>query len=189
MQEGIVRPTKFAVAFTLFCNFSKGIPAIFETDLCGRWTFGMVFEDNIWARVTLVAEAVVGLIFMCLIFMALFLAAFAYAINKCCCGGGECCCTRSKCLVFTGFRIVLLLAVLALTVSRISRFNFDISFDWNYPQWFLVSAISWADHTVSAMADIYFGCFAKKEMIHLFWTTQHHRTKISRLRPNNYLHN
>jgi hypothetical protein len=88
--------------------------------------------------------------------MALYFIGLTYGCNLCFHGGEDCHCTKSKCLVFFVLRSVLVVVVvLSSLVPRIVGFSFDIDFDWTYPQWSILSLVSWIDLDLSTLMDIY----------------------------------
>ena len=120
--DGIVRPVKFGIAFTFLCNFAKGVPSLFESNLCGRFAFGFISVDE---TNPLVVVKLVGVLVMALAFMILFHLGCGYAYNLCRRGGKDCSFTRNKCLVFSFLRFILLTCFLASVVIRFAGINID----------------------------------------------------------------
>jgi hypothetical protein len=157
-----LKPVKFGVAFTLFCNFAKGIPSIFQTDLCGRWARGFpedpttimdTSKDFADPATVMDATKEVANLVMAVAFIIVFLVGFCYGIrNSLCCRRGE---NDCQCSDIFALRVILLVTVACSVISRITGFNFEINFDFNYPQWATLSLISLIDVAVSAGADLY----------------------------------
>jgi hypothetical protein len=150
-QNNTVKPVKFGVAFTLFCNFAKGIPSIFQRDLCGRWARGFPDPTSILADPPTVMDATIEVanLVMGVAFILVFIVGFHHA----CCGAAEE--KDCTCLDIFIMRGILLVCVACSLISRVAGFNFEINFDFDYIQWATLSVVSLIDVTVSAGSDLY----------------------------------
>jgi hypothetical protein len=124
----IFKPVKFAVAYSLFCNYAKGGIAVFQGDLCGRLAFegdSVSKGDSVSVVATLFA-----LIYLCC-FVLIIVGICCIPCYLCCniCGNYSCSCMEKRRLYRHG-RNTLLVACLSLLLSRCinSYKNLSINF-------------------------------------------------------------
>jgi hypothetical protein len=131
----VYKPVKFAVAYSLFCNYAKGGIAVFQSDLCGRLGF---FGDSVSVAATFFASIYL------LCYLIFILGIWYIPCYLCCdCCGNSCCSCVDKHRAYRSGRIMLLVASVSLLLSRcITSFtNFSINFGKSLQMSFVLSQI------------------------------------------------
>lgn len=159
-------PFKFSLAFTLTCNYRAGLASFFFSSACGRLSDATVQAD--FGNNFQLTHFFNGIFIIA--FFPVFLAGFTYIVflgfREWCCRqrrDENCECTEAfwiflRNLAFRLMRICIVIMVFANILVRILSLGleWEVDFDFSFPNWALSSLIGLIDALVSAGVEFYF---------------------------------